>query len=72
MVEKAATDANDATAGDSGGPKSGSGNGGDGGDATDRGIALGELSFDSWGYYVHYFSPCHSSLPSSCDDEGLK
>jgi hypothetical protein len=19
-----------------------------------------------------YFSPCHSSLPSSCDDEGLK
>jgi hypothetical protein len=46
VVEKAATDANDATAGDSGGPKSGSGNGGDGGDATDRGIALGELSFD--------------------------
>ena len=41
IVEKAATDANDATAVDFGGPKSGSGNGGDGGDAKDGGLPRG-------------------------------
>ena len=41
VVDKAATDGNDAAAGESGGTKLGSGNGGDGGDATDGGIASG-------------------------------
>ena len=64
--DKVATDGNDAVAGDSGGTKDGSGNGGDGMDGM---IFSGVISFDSWGQSVYHFPPCHSSLPSSCDDE---